>query len=117
MVEMAMKDILPAVSEYSRSLSDTLLSKKAINKDLPCAYEEETLKIVCELSSKAYETAIALQKALSKKTEDPQTLSMYYKDKVLPKMQKLRKYADELENLVSSDYWPFPTYGDLLFGI
>lgn len=118
MVEMALKDVLPAVSEYSRSLSETLLSKKAVNKKLPCKYEEETLKQISFLSSEAFSVAKSLQFALEKATApNPEKLSLYYKDEVLPKMQLLRKYADELENLVSSDYWPFPTYGDLLFGI
>ena len=118
MVEMALKDVLPAVSEYSRTLSETLLSKKAVNKKLPCKYEEETLKQISFLSSEAFSVAKSLQFALEKATDsNPEKLSLYYKDEVLPKMQLLRKYADELENLVSSDYWPFPTYGDLLFGI
>ena len=118
MVEMALKDVLPAISEYSRALSETLLSKKAVNKKLPCKYEEETLKQISFLSSEAFSVAKSLQFALEKATDsNPEKLSLYYKDEVLPKMQLLRKYADELENLVSSDYWPFPTYGDLLFGI
>ena len=119
MVEMTLKDILPAVSEYSRALSDTLLSKKAVSKKLPCDYEEEILKKISFLSSQAYSVTKLLQYALDKASAilNPETLSMYYKDEVLSKMQLLRGYADELENLVSSDYWPFPTYGDLLFGI
>ena len=118
MVEMALKDVLPAVSEYSRALSETLLSKKAVSKKLPCKYEEETLKQISFLSSEAFAVAKSLQFALEKATDpNPEKLSLYYKDEVLPKMQLLRKYADGLENLVSSDYWPFPTYGDLLFGI
>ena len=118
MVEMALKDVLPAVSEYSRALSETLLSKKEVSKKLPCKYEEETLKQISFLSSEAFSVAKSLQFALEKATDsNPEKLSLYYKDEVLPKMQLLRKYADELENLVSSDYWPFPTYGDLLFGI
>ena len=61
----------------------------------------------------------ALEKTLenAKKATDAVTSSVFYKDKVLPVMKKLRGEADALEHLVSEDYWPIPTYGDLMFGI
>jgi beta-galactosidase len=61
----------------------------------------------------------ALEKALDnkKKITDAKKLSVHYRDKVLPVMEKLRKAADALERLVAADCWPMPTYGDLLFGI
>ncbi len=119
MVDMARKDILPAVSEYAQTLCNTLLAKKAVCDTLDCIYEQETLEKLSALSGKAHKYVQALEKALAgaNKLESVSELGFYYKNKVLPVMEKLRTAADELETLVASDYWRFPTYGDLLFGV
>lgn len=119
MVEMAKKEILPAVSEYSQLLSSTILSKKSVCESLDCTYESEMLTEVSDLTAKAYEQVKALEKALAgtKAICGATARSVYYKDEVLPVMSALREAADGLENVVSSDYWPIPTYGDLLFGV
>ena len=74
---------------------------------------------ISALTAKAYKTLKALEKALDgvKKVTDITKRSVYYKDKVLSQMNTLRTATDSLEDLVSADYWPFPTYGDLLFGV
>ncbi len=119
MVDMAMKEILPAVSEYSQVLSNTILSKKGVSKKLNCAYEEEMLATISDLTADAYRSVKALEEYLKamKTTKDVTARSCYCRDVVLPEMSSLRKAADRLEELVSADYWPFPTYGDLLFGV
>ena len=119
MVEMAKKEILPAVSEYSQLLSSTILSKKSVCESLDCTYESEMLTEISELTASAYAQVKALEKALAgtKKICGAAERSVYYKDEVLPVMDKLRSAADGLENVVSADYWPIPTYGDLLFGV
>jgi len=119
MLDMARKEILPAVSEYSQVLGNTILSKRAVSATLDCSYEEDMLSNISTLTAKAYKTLKELEKALesSKKITDITKRSVYYKDKVLKKMTTLRSAADSLEDLVSADYWPFPTYGDLLFGV
>jgi len=110
---------LPAASEYSQLLSDTILSKKAVSETLDCTYETEILTEISERIAKAYKHLKSLEKALvnAGKIHEAAALSVYYKDKVLPVMAKLRGEADALENLVSADYWPIPTYGDLMFGV
>ena len=119
MVDMAMKDILPAVSEYAQSLANTVLAKKSACRKANAAYETEMLTKISALQASAYKSAAALQNALNEtdKINGATTLAVYYKDQVLGKMQELRTAADELETLVSAEYWPFPTYGELLFGI
>ncbi|MBQ8229988.1 MAG: glutamine synthetase III [Clostridia bacterium] len=119
MVEMAKKEILPAVSEYSQVLADTILAKKSVCKTLDCTYETEALNEISSLTAKAYAGVKALETALeeTKKIDDITALSVWYKDEVLVKMATLRAAADALEGLVSADYWPMPTYGDLLFEI
>ncbi len=119
MLDMAMKEILPAVSEYSQVLANTILSKKAVSKKIDCAYEESMLNDVSRLTATAYKTVKDMENALigAKKTADVTARSVYYKDEILTKMNALRTAVDSLEELVSADYWPIPTYGDLLFGV
>ncbi len=119
MLDMAMKEILPAVSEYSQVLSNTLLSKKSVSSALDCTYEEEMLEKISAHTAAAYADVKALSAALDemKDTQDVTARSLYCKKQALPIMKALRYEADALEDLVSADYWPFPTYGDLLFGV
>ena len=119
MADMAKKEILPAVSRYTQQLSATVLSKKAVLSTLDCSYETEMLTEISALTAEAYTQVKALEKALDSKKKMPNAakLSVHYRDKVLPVMEKLRKAADALEKLVAADCWPMPTYGDLLFGI
>lgn len=119
MADMALKDILPAVSEYTQTLASTVLSKQSVSEKISCKYETELLNRISLLQDQAYESVNALEESL-KKAENicgATALSLHYKDDVLVKMQDLRAAADELETLVSAEYWPFPTYGELLFGI
>ncbi len=119
MLDMARKEILPAVSEYSQVLANTLLSKKAVCKKLAATYEQEMLEKISALTDEAYDSVKRLETALveMRKIEDVSRRSFYCKDVVLPEMQTLRRAADSLEELVSADYWPMPTYGDLLFSV
>ena len=118
MLDMAKKDILPAVSEYSQVLANTILSKKSACASLDCTYEEEMLTKVSALLNGAYSTVKALEKALTEKKTicDVTARSVFCKDCILALMNELRRAVDELEVSVSADYWPIPTYGDLLFG-
>ena len=77
------------------------------------------LEEISKLTANAYAQVKTLEKALTgtKKIDGAKKLSVYYRDKVIPVMEKLRKVADALEGLVAADCWPMPTYGDLLFGI
>ncbi len=119
MLDMAMKEILPAISEYSQVLGNTILSKKSVDGRLNCTYEEEMLEEISALTAKAYQSVKNLKSALSemKAISDVTERSFYCRDVLLSEMKALRAAADGLEELVSADYWPFPTYGDLLFGV
>ena len=119
MVDMARKDILPAVSEYSQTLSNTILSKKSVCESLDCSYETETLTHISELAASAYAGVKDLEILLDKfmAIKDAHKLSVFCKNKLLPKMGEIRNCVDALEEIVDADYWPIPTYGDLLFSI
>ena len=119
MLDMAKKEILPAVSEYSQVLGNTILTKKSVSKKLDCSYEQASWTEISSLTASAYKTVQALETALlqTKAIQDITTRAVYYKNVVLTLMKKLRIDVDTLEDVVSADYWPIPTYGDLLFGV
>ncbi len=117
MLDMAKKDILPSVSAYAAKVAETLSLKKTFNS--PCAYEEKTLSRLCELTDGAHELVCQLENASSEAESiaDVVEKANYYKDTVIDIMNKLRVLVDELETITCSDYWPYPSYGELLFGI
>ncbi|MBR2442136.1 MAG: glutamine synthetase III [Clostridia bacterium] len=118
MLDMAKKDILPCVSKYAKVLDDTLIAKKARDSK-GFAYENETLNAINDLSDKAYYATKDLETAVAgtSSIENVKALSLYYKDEVLSKMEMLRSFVDKLENLVAAEYWCYPTFGELLFGV
>ncbi len=119
MLDMARKEILPALSAYSQVLANTLLAKKAVSKKLNSAYEEETLQALSTQTAEAYGYTQALEEALTKvkSIEDVTKRSFYCKNEIIALMKKLRAVVDGLEDVVPASYWPMPTYGDLLFGV
>lgn len=119
MLDMTKKDILPAVIAYSKDLSDTILSKKQVSLDLPSDAEETLLRKISSLTSSLYHKVEALDAALLGVKEYPKEdeCAKYYSTTVLNAMNELRAVADELEVLTAKSYWPFPSYGDMLFSI
>lgn len=119
MIDMARKDILPAAMAYTKDLTETAVNKKALSGAITCEAEEALVTKLSALSASLYKKTEALESALigvKDYTEAAQTAT-YYKDYVLTAMQELRAVADEIETLVGANYWPYPTYGDLLFGV
>ena len=119
MVDMTKKDILPSVSEYSQVLGNTVLTKRAVCESLNCVYETEMLSRISTLTASAFASVQSLENALThaKNLTDVSQLAVHYRDAILPTMSALREAVDELETIVSAEYWPMPTYGDLLFGV
>ena len=119
MVEMTKKEFLPCVSKYSQELANTIVTKRSVRSTLDVSYEAETLEKISTLTAEAFAQVKQLETALTQaiQTQTMTTLALYYKDVVLPLMTKLRASIDKLEGIVSTDAWPIPTYGDLLFRI
>jgi glutamine synthetase len=119
MIEMTRKQILPAVLSYMKEIAKTAAAKKKVSPSLDCSYEEGLLAKLSALTSvidarvNALETTLIQVKPTSELTE----LAKAYKNFVIPKMQELRAAADEAESLTAEKYWPYPVYGDLLFGV
>ncbi len=118
MLDIARKDILPAVLAYSKSVADTALSKKALIPSLSLNCEEALLLKLSVLTDSLSQKIEALADAMADNgAPDLNTHATHSRDKLVPAMVELRAVADELETIVSKDFWPFPTYGDLLFNI
>ncbi len=119
MINMASKDILPAVSEYSKKIAETAILKKQLSSLIDCTYEEKTVTKISELIFSAYKTLEALKTSVEKMKQitDNQQRAFFLKDEVLALMASLRNDVDELEMMVSSEDWPYPSIGELLFGV
>ncbi len=119
MVRMARTRIIPAVEGYAAELAQNAAAKATLNAGIPFGYEAKTVKRLSILVDQMADQADALEKAVEALDgcEDIITESYRIRDEVLPKMDALRSPADEAETLTSKKYWPFPSYGDLLFSV
>ena len=120
MIDMAKKNILPAVTSYVRDLTDTALAKKALSDAIPTSVEKDLItslsnKLVC-FSKKTAELEEAVIKA-SDYSDDNLKYAKYYRETVFALMQELRAVGDAMETETASEYWPYPSYGELLFGV
>ena len=119
MVDMAEKEIIPAVEAYIEALASTAAAKKAVDGDLCCCYEKKRISKLSALVDQMDAAVDALDASLITlgMTSDITAQAELIRDEVLPKMSLLRAPADEAETLTAKKFWPFPTYGDLLFGV
>ena len=119
MVDMARKEILPAVEGYTKSLAETLAAKKAAVAGLPCKYETATIAKLSELSDEIADATADLDSEIAKfqAIEDVTEAANDIRDVILGKMDALRAVCDEAETITAKEFWPFPTYSDLLFSV
>lgn len=119
MVQMARREIAPAIEAYAAELSKTIGYKKAVDENIPCSYEKNLVKKLSTLLDDIAVKADELEQAVSvlDSVEDIVDESYAIRDNVLVKMDELRIPCDEAETITAKKYWPFPTYGDLLFGV
>jgi len=119
MVDMTRKQILPAVTKFMKELSDTIISKKAVGLANSCDMEKGTLTQISGFANKLYEEVEKLNTLLTKVDNYTDALenATFYKSQIIPAMEAVRSAADSLELLVGKEYWPFPTYSDLIYRI
>ena len=119
MVDMVQKDILPAVEAYSAAVSGAAATKLALDTDAPCNYEKKLVKklsaLADQMDDKAEKLSLAMVKL--KMVDGIEEEAATIRDEILPRMNELRVAADEAETVTAAKYWPFPTYGELLFGL
>lgn len=119
MVDMAKKQILPAIMKFEKELADTALLKRSLMETMPASYELQTLESISNYMEQAY-TALKDLEAKIKELhaiDDFEIAAAFVRDVIIPAMTALREPCDQLEMLTDTNYWPFPTYGKLLFGI
>ncbi len=118
MVDMVKKDYTPAISKIQRCLCDTLLAKKAVSPHIPCKAETVKLDRVAALADKIFETNHQLDEALKNvPKEDILTKATYYRKTICPLMDELRSHVDKIEADSDREFWPVPSYGDIIFSI
>ncbi len=117
LIEMLEKDIIPAGVKYETTLLNELTLKKGVN--IKSVYEEEAIKNISTLVDSLYTSLKELKSMVNETPLFKSSLDkgLYYRNTVLEKMTEARKYADLLEVNVSKEVWPYPSYGDLLFGV
>ena len=119
MIDMARKEILPAVESYVKDLSETLIAKTAVLPTISAKYERtliEKLSVIVEeidAAANSLESSLIEYKTITDVTKSAALI----RDVILQKMAELRIVADEAETLTAEKYWPFPTYNKLLFGV
>lgn len=118
MLEMVNRQILPAVISYTKDLSDAALAKHALGIQA-AGPETDLIERLSALGGELMEKEKALQKALDGAgvLDGAPKLAKHYHDVVIPAMDALRAPADALEQITAEKYWPFPTYGKLLYGV
>ena len=119
MSQMARREILPAIEKYIAFVARTANDKKALDSAIPCTYETNTVKTLSGLAGQIYERVNELDDAIVKLSDASDVIEEGYmiKDTLLVKMSELRLACDEAEVITAEDFWPFPTYGELLFGV
>ncbi len=119
MLDMVRKDILPAMSDYSKELSEAVIKKGELFDDIDCSYEKDSVKSLCAMIGTTHRTVKKMEQDLldSKAIEDAQKLADFYKTTILDDMRSLRIAADGMETIASAKKWPYPSYGELLFGV
>ncbi len=118
LIDMINRQVLPAVMEFSSELAEGIVNKKAALPGMNVEAEEGRLAEIEGLVSKLYAANNELDKAVKISSDyEGSSLSHYSRSSIIPAMEEVRKYADQLELIVGQKHWPYPTYGEMLFYI
>ena len=119
MVDMARKQILPAVEGYTAELAKSAAVKLKVTPELACKYEKSLIAKLSSLTDMIAERTEALDAAIIslKAIDSVPDEANFIRDEILPKMNELRIVVDEAETITAEKYWPLPSYGDLLFSV
>jgi glutamine synthetase len=116
-LDMAKRDIIPAVLAYGRELAEGVAARRAVGIDLPNDAGAILAEKVTGLTNSLLQRTEELDDIMLHMHDMESSLdeATYMRDKVIPAMQELRAVADQLEMVTAADYWPYPTYGDMLY--
>jgi glutamine synthetase len=119
MIEMARRDIFPAVSAYVQKLVEACNAKKALSASIPCDAELAVIEKLSKLLCCFYNKIEVLEEKVNaaKGIKDVAERALFYGEEVFNAMNELRAVGDEMEVSTAADYWPYPSYGELLYGV
>lgn len=120
MIDMIKKQIIPAAVSYAEELGNAAAAKMKLNSEIKCLTERDTVKKLSDLTDELYEAVSSIENELDNVgayKNDMEKCAKHYRDSVISAMARARRVSDELEKIVADDFWPFPTYEDLLFRI
>ncbi|MBQ0038306.1 MAG: glutamine synthetase III [Clostridiales bacterium] len=119
LLDMVMRNILPAVTKYSDALAGTIVHKQQALSQLPCDAETELLTRISGLSSRLYQVSGQLRAAMeaAPAAESGITAARYFRDEISTRINQAGELINALEVITSAEYWPYPTYADILFSV
>lgn len=119
MIEMSKTDISPAIAKYTAKLANGINSKKMLNCSIPCSYELSVLKKLSMLNDNIAIKTEELESILASLSDytDIGKESFAIRDSLIPKMEEVRSLCDEAETCTAKEFWPYPSYGDILFSV
>ena len=119
LLDMVNKDILPAVARFCGDISDSALAKKSLLPSADCRYEEMLVRDLSELSGAVFAKKMELEELVAAESDcaDNTSSAVFCKDKLIPCMTELRILIDEAETKTDASYWPYPSYGEILFSV
>ena len=119
MTQMIRADILPCATKYRKSLADAINAMRCADADITPLYEQEQLKNMSMLSNEIYKGLLQLDRALcsARSAENTAVAADIYKDEVIPSMNNLRAHVDAMETDIAWEFWPYPSYGEMLFSV
>ncbi len=120
MIELSMRDIIPAVTSYIGEVANSAALKAEVLPKANLEIEKEIITKLSGLNAAAYRKTEELKAAEKRATAlrgDAEAMSEAYKDEVIPLMSELRAIVDEMETMTASEYWPLPSYGDMMFRV
>jgi len=118
MLDMVWKDILPAVSAFVGKEVAIIRDKKAVCESIDCRYEETVVNRLSTLTGRTCDMIRMLEEAVNHSADSSlEAFANRCRDEILPRMEALRLCVDEMENWTGKEYWPYPSYGDLLFSV
>ncbi len=117
--EMVKREIIPSILDYTGELANIANSKKAVCKNAPATVEAALITNLSEIATELYNKIALLDSTVTQANaiEDTTLRANRFKDSIVPALQIIRDYIDEAETMVAADFWPYPTYGELLFNI
>ena len=115
--EMARREIYPAVNRYVTEVASAVQAKRAVSESISCGYDLELVERLSRMNDALMAGVEKLERDLTEIPEGQKAASRRMAHAVVPDMEEVRRVADGMEKLCAREYWPFPSYTDLLYSV